>query len=109
MLYMSWTRAVHITQWAATKDAHHNLPLLVRRLIRSTASPHTKITFPAGEQVNRPGFDGTVETPKGNEYVPDGLSRWEMGVDQKVKSKADDDFAKRTASTPLSDRQKTTF
>jgi hypothetical protein len=106
---MSWTRALNIVHWADTQDARHTLPRLVRRLIRSTVPSLSKLNFPAGEQVTRPGFDGTVETPTGNEFVPQGLSRWEMGVDKNVKGKADEDFAKRTDATPAEEQEQTTF
>jgi hypothetical protein len=60
----------------------------------------TALNFPAGEQVQRPGFDGVVEARQGNEFVPAGISRWEMGVDKEVKAKADSDFEKRTTAVP---------
>src|SRR5262249_27305602 len=79
------------------------------RLIRRTVPSLAAWNFPAVEQVQRPGFDGVVETPAGNEFVPTGSSRWEMGVDKDPKTKAQDDFDKRTANTPLEEREKAVF
>jgi hypothetical protein len=106
---MSWTRAIHLTRWADTQEARHTLPLLLRRLIRRTVPALAAWNFPAAEQVQRPGFDGVVETPVGNEFVPAGLTRWEMGVDKDPKAKAQADFDKRMAETPLEERQKAVF
>jgi hypothetical protein len=106
---MSWTRAIHLARWADTPEARHTLPLLLRRLIRRTVPSLIALNFPRGEQVQRPGFDGLVNTPVGNEFVPAGLSRWEMGVDKDPKKKAQDDFDKRTAQTPADERKDTAF
>src|SRR6516165_2890556 len=106
---MSWARAIHLARWADTQEARHTLPLLLRRLIRRTVPALAAWNFPAAEQVQRPGFDGVVETPVGNEFVPAGLTRWEMGVDKDPKAKAQADFDKRMAETPLEERQKAVF
>lgn len=106
---MSWTRAIHLIHWADTLDARSTLPLLVRRLIRRTVPSLRALNFPAGEQVQRPGFDGVVDAPQGNEFVPTGLSRWEMGVDKSPKGKADDDFTKRTAAVPPEEQARSVF
>jgi hypothetical protein len=106
---MSWTRAIHLARWADTQEARYTLPLLLRRLIRRTVPSLATWNFPAVEQVQRPGFDGVVETPAGNEFVPTGISWWEMGVDKDPKTKAQGDFDKRTEKTSLEERQKAVF
>lgn len=106
---MSWTRAIHLIHWADTQEARSTLPRLIRRLIHSTVPSLTVFNFPADEQVQRPGFDGDVETPQGNEFVPPGASRWEMGVDKSPKGKADDDFEKRTAEIPPEEQRRLAF
>lgn len=102
---MSWTRAVHLDQWADTHDARAQLPNLVRRLVRSTTPSLKSATFPAGEESQRPGFDGEVEALKGDQFVPDGFSGWEMGADKSPQGKAEEDFQNRTAKVPP-DQQK---
>jgi hypothetical protein len=41
------------------------------------------------------GWDGIVDAPEGNTFVPDGFSVWELGVNRDVKGKADGDYQKR--------------
>ncbi len=108
---MSWTRAVYLTQWADTQDARHQLPSLLRKLVRATVPrDHIRIVnFPAGEQVQRPGLDGLVEVTGGNEFVPEGTSIWEAGVTKDKKTKADADFRKRTEKTPSEQQRDRVF
>ncbi len=106
---MTWTRAVHLTHWADMQDAPSTLPLLIRHLIRRTVPSPQRVNFPAGEQGRRPGFDGVIETVEGNEYVPAGASRWEMGVDKDPKGKAEDDFTKRSGTVPLQEQKDSVF
>lgn len=106
---MTWTRAIHLTHWADKQEAPYTLPLLIRHLIRRTLPSLEKVNFPAGEQGRRPGFDGVVEAPEGNEYVPTGSSRWEMGVDKDPKGKAETDFTKRSAAVPLQEQKDSVF
>ncbi|MEX0727920.1 MAG: hypothetical protein WEB58_22300 [Planctomycetaceae bacterium] len=61
-----------------------------------------KIDFPAYESGRRPGFDGVVEcADEHNPWVPFGPSVWELSTRDRVKSKADEDFAKRTDETSV--------
>src|SRR5262249_46153644 len=106
---MSWTRAIHLIHWADTQEARSTLPRLIRRLVRSTVPSLTVLNFPADEQVQSPGFDGDVETIQGNEFVPAGASRWEMGVDKSPKGKADEDFEKRTAKVTSEEQRRLAF
>lgn len=106
---MSWTRSIHLIHWADTTDARAQLSVLIRRLIRRTVRSLSALSFPGFEQVYRPGFDGEVETAEGNQFVPVGTSVWEMSVEQNIKSKADEDFEKRTENIPVEIQQKSTF
>src|SRR5262245_5348651 len=106
---MSWTRAVHLIQWADTMEARHTLSLLLRRLVRSTVPTLTTLNFPWAEQGQRPGFDGVVETPQGNRFVPDKASGWEIGVEKSPKGKADEDLEKRTNEVPAEEQRCTAF
>jgi len=89
--------ATDLTFWANRRDAQDMLPRLVRRLVHGTVERILRAGFRAGEGVQIAGWDGIVEVEKGNAFVPDGTSVWEMGVDKGVKPKADEDYEKRTA------------
>lgn len=88
--------ATDLVTWAHRLDARGRLPELVRRLIVTTARDVTRLGMRAGEGTQFEGWDGLVQVGEGNAFVPAGLSAWEMGADQKVKSKAESDFEKRT-------------
>src|SRR5713101_7697528 len=104
---MSWTRSVDLDHWADTLDARAQLPHLLRRLVRTVPSIKS-LNFPAYEQIQRPGFDGQVEALEGNQFVPSGLSGWEMGVGD-PKEKADDDYQKRTKEISPEEQKRTVF
>ena len=73
--------ATDLVQWADRRAAQGELPLLLRRLVRASVAPQF-IDFPAGDSVNRPGYDGTFcATVEGSSHVPAGQSVWEMGTD----------------------------
>ncbi len=92
--------ATDLTFWANRRAAQDMLPKLVRRLVHATVDRILRAAFPAGEAVQIGGWDGIVEAERGNAFVPDGTSVWEMGVNRKLKAKADGDYEKRT-SAPL--------
>lgn len=103
---ISYTR---IKQWADTRDAQAQLPVLVRRLIRTTTPRIEKMSFPGGDAVNLPGFDGITEIEDGSEWVPEGKTVWEMGCDKSVSVKSNGDYKKRTDEMPPDERKKITF
>ena len=85
-----------INNWADKPDANHQLPELVRRLILATIPQTARIVMPSGSSVRFPGWDGLLEVPEGNTWVPKGKSAWEFTCDKNSKRKADDDYTKRT-------------
>lgn len=89
-----------LNRWAATRAAQERLPELIRRLVFATTDAPAHVDFPSGDAVQLEGYDGAVELTEDHPVVPQGLSVWEMGTDQKVKGKADDDYQKRTAALP---------
>jgi transcriptional regulator with XRE-family HTH domain len=105
--HKNWVRAKHLEDWAGTLNARNTLPQLVRRLIRAT-SEGPRVDAPSGDQTQRPGWDGLVEAAGDAEFVPQGVSAWEMSVED-PKRKADKDLAKRQKNTPQVTRRKTTF
>ncbi len=100
--------ATHIETWAKTRDAQAQLPLLVRRLIQSTAKT-TALSMPAGDSINEPGYDGITHASEGNPWVPVGAACWEMGCDSRPTSKADGDFAKRVFESSVEEMNATSF
>ena len=107
----TWVRAVTLEQWAARIDAQYVFPLLVRRLVRATvdSADLIRVLFPALEGVQSPGWDGFVEATRDNEFVPAGLSVWEMSVNQRPQKKAEEDFKKRVANSQGADKKQSTF
>lgn len=101
--------AYDLVQWASRYDAPGQLPELVRRLILATAGDITHLQMRSDEGTHYGGYDGTVKAGRGNAFVPEGLSVWEMGVDPNPKKKADDDYTKRTAKPLDIDPSQATF
>jgi hypothetical protein len=110
-------KALLIKQWSDQDKAKSTLPVLLRKLINSTASPDSikKIDFPAYENSQTPGFDGEVEfiyvesSSAATSKIPSGKSVWELGTGNDPKKKADEDYTKRTEKIPEEERKKTTF
>lgn len=102
-------RALNLETWADTLDARATLPQLIRKLVRASVRPLEPVSFPAHEGGQRPGWDGTVETVEASEFVPAGVSGWEMGVDKDPDRKAEEDFQKRTKDPQTLDRPNATF
>lgn len=97
---MKWVDGTDLVQWADRIDSRSLLPEVVRRLIMGTVETLQRIEFRSGEGVQQQGWDGYVETPTGNEKVPQGISCWELGASLDARTKANDDYATRT-KTPL--------
>ncbi|HUQ94741.1 MAG TPA: hypothetical protein VM120_23875 [Bryobacteraceae bacterium] len=106
---MRWVTAQDLQSWAGRLDAESRLPELVRRLVHATVDTPQKVAFPSGESVQTGGWDGIVSTTIGNAYVPDGSSGWELSKRADIKTKADDDYQKRTADPEHLDRAATTY
>ncbi|WP_455811266.1 hypothetical protein [Pseudomonas graminis] len=86
--------ATQIEQWADTRDAQGMLPILIRRLISATTTI-TALSMPGGDSVSTGGWDGIAQAKKGNIWVPEGISFWEMGCSFDIITKARSDFRKR--------------
>jgi hypothetical protein len=91
-----------IVQWTNTNriQAASLLPQLIKRLIIASTNI-IQIDFPSGDSISENGWDGFVEVEKGNEFIPSGISGWELSTDQRVGEKANKDFAKRS-DNPIS-------
>nr|VFK41561.1 MAG: hypothetical protein BECKTC1821E_GA0114239_101211 [Candidatus Kentron sp. TC] len=102
--------ASHIVEWANTyaREAQDQLPRLIRRLCFYPDAIHA-ISFPAGDSIYRPGWDGVLSSEKGNAWIPVGESRWEIGCDRDPTPKASADYHKRTKETGEEERSISTF
>ena len=89
--------ATDLVQWSDRRDARGMLPLLVRRLIRVTANGCSKLHVRTHEGVQLSGWDGIVHCERDSTFVPAGMSGWEMSVARRPGSKAEHDWATRTA------------
>ena len=87
--------ATHLKGWQG-RQPQGDLPTLIRDLVWSTARGLTHISFPGGDSVYRPGFDGVVIAEADTIFVPAGKSIWEIGTDANPKTKANGDYKKRT-------------
>ena len=88
--------ASQIHEWADKgEEARSSLPVLVRRLIRSTGSELRRVDFPGYGEAQRQGWDGMVEAKSAARYIPKGKSGWELGTGKDARRKANRDFAKR--------------
>jgi transcriptional regulator with XRE-family HTH domain len=105
----SFVDATDLKLWAARSVFHGLLPELVRRLISAgDPSPHT-IDFPKADSAQVGGWDGIVEGATATQFVPGGLSGWEMGCDANPTTKANKDYVKRTKNSLGFKKDQTTF
>jgi hypothetical protein len=109
MLHRTLVGATDLHRWADRLEARSRLPELLRRLIYATPSSIDRIAFPAGEAIQQGGWDGILFAESANLYIPDGCSVWELGVNSKVKAKADEDYRKRTQAPLGLKPQETTY
>ncbi|MCX2680134.1 hypothetical protein OOZ15_09305 [Galbibacter sp. EGI 63066] len=98
---MKYITSTDIKHWADTLECKSTLPLLIRKLILAGVEIEhiKKIEFPYGDDVQTGGYDGDLETEKGNLFIPLGNSVWEFGVTERKREKADDDYEKRKKDT----------
>lgn len=102
-------KANQIEGWSKQIEARDLLAVLIRKLVISTSSMVTESDFPAYENSQRPGWDGYVSSDEATPWIPRGTSGWEFGVNNKIKTKADEDYKKRVGQIPLKTRRHTTF
>jgi hypothetical protein len=89
--------ASELEAWAERRDAQAQLPSIIRTLIAGSTPDVRQLDVRTGEGVQLPGWDAKVEAELGNAWVPQGLSVWELGTNEAVTSKANSDYATRTA------------
>ncbi len=106
---MKFITSTHLKTWAATKDCQQLLPELVKKLIEASVADADHLSFPSGDAVSLPGWDGVVSCGTGADFVPEGISLWECGTTEDVKGKIDSDFAKRDKNSLGYGKESSTF
>lgn len=102
--------AAQIHEWADKGDeARSRLPVLVRRLIRSTGSELRRADFPGDGDAQRPGWDGWVKAGSATHWIPEGRSGWELSTAKDPGPKANRDYQGPRADLPKEVRYETTF
>lgn len=102
-------KAHQIEIWADRLEARQLLPVLLRRLVHSTAHDLRRVYFPGFDNAERKGSDGIVEADSATAWVPAGKSLWEFGVTSDPQAKAEKDYAARVKSVPVAERANATF
>jgi hypothetical protein len=85
MTLATFANAIDLEQWAARAEARTTLPQLVRRLIYGTGHGIRRTGFRSGEGVALPGWDGIVIADRGDDFVPEGTSAWEMSAAKDIQ------------------------
>ena len=84
-----------IEVWGRKFDAKGSFPKLVAKLIIETTPKSTFFQVPSGSAVFIGGWDGIVKCDEETNYVPKGISLWEIGANGE-KAKANSDYKKRS-------------
>ena len=103
-------KARQIENWADSQiDARTHLPVLLRRLVRSTGHELQKVDFPGYDNAQRTGNDGFVNASSATPWIPEGPSYWEFGTNKKPGEKAECDYSSRLNSVASIERANGTF
>jgi addiction module HigA family antidote len=102
-------KAGQIEAWSETMEARSELAALLRRLVTSTGKELVQLDFPAFENAQRRGWDGSVSAKAATPWIPLGASGWEFGVSQDALQKAEHDYQARSSDIPPEERARTTF
>lgn len=93
---MKLIKANDLKRWADTLEIRGLLPELIRRLVHATKPHLSKVYIPTEESTHSAGWDGIVVSEDNDPYLPAGTCLIEMGTNEKVATKANDDYTKRT-------------
>jgi Phage integrase family len=97
--------------WSTRREAQEILPKLIRLLVHGDVESRRLqlVTFRSGEGVQLGGWDGLVNADQAGQFVPSGMSAWELGTGADVSAKATADFETRTADPRVVSVKATTF
>lgn len=77
------------------RDAQENFPRLIRKLLHETPGV-SAVSARAGNGVSAPGYDGVAQADETVSVLPAGSLVFEFGTDKGIRSKASEDFRKRS-------------
>lgn len=100
--------ALDLDQWSESLASRSMLPVLIRRLILTTAAV-TEISMRGREGVGVSGWDGVVRSDAGDPHVPSGMSAWELGTSSDPRGKAQSDMHDRILNPLGLDPGSTTY
>jgi len=106
---MQWIDATDLENWVSRRDSQEYLPLIIRRLIRAAVDKIDSISFPAGDSIVYPGWDGRLESKEKTEYIPEGFSLWEFSSRKDIKTKAEEDYNKRKKDSLVPNHSEATY
>lgn len=106
---MKFITSTDLKQWADTNECRQLLPELIKRLIDASVSNVDILSFPSGDAVCLPGWDGVVSCEECIDMIPAGVSLWECGASEDVKGKIDSDYEKRTGKPLGFEKSESTF
>ena len=99
-----------LEKYADTRASEGVIPELIYLLVKQSVSQISVCRIPYGDAVNQPGWDGLVETQNDFlEFVPKGVSYWEIGTPADPQTKATKEFRKRTKRISESNRNGSSF
>ncbi|MBS1502019.1 MAG: hypothetical protein JST32_08165, partial [Bacteroidetes bacterium] len=95
--------------WSGQPSSKADIALIISRLIRATTHDLKGAILPVGKSTYSGGWDGEVINSQATEFVPKGLSFWELGTENRPGPKAEKDYVKRTKQTKEELRRQATF
>ena len=97
---MNWITTNDIRQWPVSQNRYsqENVPVLLRKLIYASIDKENilELDIPGGDSILYSGYDGYANLIKGNSFLPSGKMVFEIGTDDAIKGKADNDYNGRT-------------
>ena len=102
-------KANDIHTWAQKLEARQLLPVLLRKLIRSTGQDLSRVDFPGYDRAEQKGWDGVVESEVATPWIPRGKSCWELSTQANPNRKAKSDYEARVNSVLAKERRRISF
>jgi predicted XRE-type DNA-binding protein len=100
--------ATDMVSWSDRTESRTELPRLIRRLCNSSPGIRQAF-FRTAEGTDLKGWDGITVSDQDRGLVPVGISGWELSVRRDARTKADEDYERRTKNPGGMDPATTTF
>ncbi len=87
----------NLEQWSDRSATQGQLSELMKRLVLTSVSVCTDLNdqdLPGENEINRPGYDGYVDSYIEHKMFPKGKSVWEYSINKGTEKKANDDYEK---------------